>query len=154
MTTQTFDIKNIELRLLHDTRDITDSGQLTVREYISINKLTGDSTTPTVLVGDAMIQKQATGFKHAFNRLEVGTKIVDAHMLKHTDADDAIVIWQIRQVAIISQLNLHLVFESHCFDSLLCEPVLRIAQSNPMGSNTVMARSPEDQRTPTTTYVQ
>ena len=66
--TQRFDICDFKPGVLHAALNVADGIELTVWKDVAINKLGGTRFVPSFdVMGDAMVQKQACGFKQAVN---------------------------------------------------------------------------------------
>ena len=128
MEPQILNIHCVEIMLCHGVYHLTQARNSSAREDIfldpCITRMLFQST-------DEMQQEKPAFLHHLISTFKEEIVVIPAHMLYHTYADHAVKLSaQLRKVAVIHQLNIHIILKPLCLDPVLALFVLLFAQCN------------------------
>ncbi len=154
MGPQGFHVQDLETGFLHGQLNIGNAGQLAIGKDIGIDEPADGRILPAGIVGDAVVQEQATWPEQPPHLAEIGRKVFYAYVLEHADTDDAVIARILRQFAIVQQLDLHLLLQAFAPHPLAGMGTLLPAQGDAMHPDPMVSRSPDCKRAPATTDIQ
>src|SRR4029453_6731573 len=136
-----FDVVHFEAARFEGLACVADVVELAAGKNVLENQpLLGADAAETGLcpfsrAGDAMVEEDATIAEERINLAEIDWVVLDADVLVHADAGDFVVLAVERGV--VTQLDLHPVFQTQAADLFSSEIELRLRERHAVGSPTV-----------------